>query len=263
MDTDTSDNFVVMAHIGKMICEIQDINFQYDMMKAVFEYGTFGEDSSFDNEIEQCLWILIKKTIDDTKSRRRVAQGEAKKRGRPRAKAQEVASENAENAQVDSENSDNAFELPDESADVAALATAAAQDDTPSLDDVYDYCAENALSVNAKEFYTYYEKNGWKTKKGEKITDWRAMCERWNKPIGFTVQDHATAPKREAPTQKKNIDTVQFLRTQWAEIDQMRAKYPKQWAIAINNRRRENPGEFFGLSEGETLRQMKKDGYSL
>ena len=70
MDDNKTDNFVVMAHIGEMLCTIQDQTLQYTMMKAVFEYGTFAKDTHFEDETQRCLWLLIKKSIDDMKSRR-------------------------------------------------------------------------------------------------------------------------------------------------------------------------------------------------
>lgn len=262
---DKSDNFVVMAHIGSMICNIQDEKLQYTMMKAVFEYGTYSTDSEFENETEQCLWTLIKKTIDDMKAHRRTNNSTKTKPGRPAKQPSQVKNENAETAPVESESDDWVCTVPESNntpSDVAALADEAAQEEKPTLDEVYEYCATQALSVNAQEFYTYYEKNAWRTKNGEKITNWRAMCERWAKPIGFETQEIRKPKAPKAPTQK-NRNTEQFIREQWQAIEKMKAKYPKEWAIAINNRRRENPNEFWGLSEGETYRQMLKDNYRI
>ena len=228
-----ADNFVVMAHIGELICEIADSDLQFKLMKAIFAYGTFGKDTKFEGEAERCLWKLIKKTIDDTKSRRakklNAESTEKKPRGRQR-KAVEAVAEVAET---------------ESAADVKELAQEASNDSEtkPQIDEVVNYCTTQALSVDPFVFYSFYEQKGWKTKAGEKITDWKAMCERWNKPkIGFQSQSYEE---------------------EQASIKAMQDKYPKQWSIYLNERRKNHPTEFFNYSVGETYRKMLNEHFTI
>lgn len=51
----------------------------------------------------------------------------------------------------------------------------------PSLEDVITECKENGYNrVNPDKFYYYYSNNGWKTKEGETITDWKNLVKKWN-----------------------------------------------------------------------------------
>lgn len=52
----------------------------------------------------------------------------------------------------------------------------------PTQNDIFSFAAENNLgNVDCIQFFTYYDCSGWKTKKGEPITDWQSLLIRWNK----------------------------------------------------------------------------------
>lgn len=49
-----------------------------------------------------------------------------------------------------------------------------------SLKEVEEYCFTYALKTDPKRFYDYYEKKGWRTKSGQPIRDWKALCRSWS-----------------------------------------------------------------------------------
>lgn len=48
----------------------------------------------------------------------------------------------------------------------------------PTLEEVLTYCRENALSIDAKEFFCYYEGNGWMVGKVP-MRNWRMVLKGW------------------------------------------------------------------------------------
>lgn len=50
----------------------------------------------------------------------------------------------------------------------------------PTLAEVEDYASEIESPVDAERFHKYYSQRGW-TKKGEPITDWKAVFRSWTK----------------------------------------------------------------------------------
>ncbi len=48
-------------------------------------------------------------------------------------------------------------------------------------EDVINYCRSRNLKTNPIKFFEYYSKLGWKTKGGEKITNWYSLAEDWDK----------------------------------------------------------------------------------
>ena len=50
----------------------------------------------------------------------------------------------------------------------------------PQLFEISSFCSENGLNVNAEKFFKYYSERGWKTSRGELITDWKSLVEKWS-----------------------------------------------------------------------------------
>lgn len=69
--------------------------------------------------------------------------------------------------------------------------------DTPTLEEIKDYCLERNNSVDAERFFDYYSANGWVQGKGKPIKDWKACVRTWER--GFS------APKQE-PKEKPSFD---------------------------------------------------------
>ena len=54
----------------------------------------------------------------------------------------------------------------------------------PTLEEVIAYQKEkNLLNVSPMKFFTFYENNGWKSKEGKDISNWKSLMEFWNKKV--------------------------------------------------------------------------------
>ncbi len=51
----------------------------------------------------------------------------------------------------------------------------------PTLEQVTDYCLERSSSVDAGEFFDFYETNGWVQGKGKPIKNWHACISTWER----------------------------------------------------------------------------------
>ena len=51
----------------------------------------------------------------------------------------------------------------------------------PSLDEVKDYILTNGIDVDAEQFYNVYQANGWVTKSGTPIKNWKAQVKTWTR----------------------------------------------------------------------------------
>lgn len=50
----------------------------------------------------------------------------------------------------------------------------------PTVDDVTAYCNIHKYRVDPIKFIEFYDKNGWTSKNGKPIIDWRSSLEYWN-----------------------------------------------------------------------------------
>ena len=51
---------------------------------------------------------------------------------------------------------------------------------TPSLEQVIDYCEQFDIDIDVEKFWYYYESIGWVVN-GKRITNWRARCKYWER----------------------------------------------------------------------------------
>ena len=52
---------------------------------------------------------------------------------------------------------------------------------TPTIFELSSFIKENNLNVDAQKFLDHYNNNGWKTAKGNPVTDWQATVKNWDK----------------------------------------------------------------------------------
>lgn len=53
--------------------------------------------------------------------------------------------------------------------------------DTPTLEAVRNYVADNGMTFDPDRFYDRYQSQGWRTSNGNPITDWQALCRYWQR----------------------------------------------------------------------------------
>lgn len=78
---------------------------------------------------------------------------------------------------------------------------------TPTFDEVADYIQEIGGGVDAHKFYSTYEQQGWKTKKGKPITDWKGAVRYWKSNEG---KYKAKSASKDIP-ECKNADAYRSL----------------------------------------------------
>lgn len=262
MNDNKTDNFIVMAHIGEMLCTIQDQTLQYTMMKAVFEYGTFGKDTHFEDETQCCLWLLIKKSIDDMKSRRE----NAKTRGRPRKTEPMPAEKIAADELYDVEPLDDVEgALKAVQTSQPATPPATPTEDIPeNVEVVKTYCALKKLKMDCEEFFLYYKKNHWRTSNGVKITNWKQAAQMWAQR-SFSPSTHNPPRPERALNQSYKTEFERYKAEAEAErapFIAMQAAHPSDWAICMNERRKTHEYEMYPFSEKAVYDEMVKAGFT-
>ena len=73
----------------------------------------------------------------------------------------------------------------------------------PTFDDVVEYARGRNGNVDPREFYDYYETNGWKQKNGNAVKNWQAAFRTW---------------EQRAKPQKKKTVVSQTPDSAWKEV---------------------------------------------
>lgn len=79
-----------------------------------------------------------------------------------------------------------------------------------SAGDVAAFVLDNNLDVDPDAFWNYYEANGWVTKAGTPVRNWKALCRTWNgKPQYTTTKTDAPAdPDGLTPEMRASVERV-------------------------------------------------------
>lgn len=79
-----------------------------------------------------------------------------------------------------------------------------------SAGDVATFVLDNNLDVDPDAFWNYYEANGWVTKAGTPVRNWKALCRTWHgKPQYTTTKKDAPAdPDGLTPEMRASVERV-------------------------------------------------------
>ncbi len=69
----------------------------------------------------------------------------------------------------------------------------------PAYEDVLAYCHEHKLRIDTKTFFEYYQSQGWRKSRGQKIKDWKACVRAWE-------SREASYPRANKSTVEKVLD---------------------------------------------------------
>ena len=75
----------------------------------------------------------------------------------------------------------------------------------PNIEDVQRYAEANGIRTDLQRCFAYYEKNGWKSKNGQPITDWMRTLRYW------AEQDGKFRKKKKGIPECKNADAYRSL----------------------------------------------------
>ena len=146
--------------------KIKDIEEREHMRKTIINYGLYGILPASLSELEEMAWTICKDLIDQQHHRREVnAANRAGKKAEPAT--------NEENSAIEPQPEEKpAQEIQQEKPKRKNFVK-------PTVEEIAAYCKEKKYTVNAQQFFNYYESNGWKIGRNA-MKSWQAAVQNWN-----------------------------------------------------------------------------------
>ena len=169
---------------------------QLKYFSAICRYGLFGEQPSFDGK-DLAIFLQIQFAIDNQNKRRSINRENGSFGGRPKTennRQKPNETEKKQNAEMN-RNEMNRNEEKKNTGDFSKSLSLSQNSSSkrfvkPTLEEIRSYCAERRNSVNAENFFDFYESNGWKVGKNQ-MKDWRASVRTWEKKNSQSNQNSA------------------------------------------------------------------------
>ena len=150
-----------------IIEKIKDIEEREWLRKVIINYGLHGlEPDTFFSEALEIAWTICKDLIDQQQHRREVnAANRVGKKAEPAT--------NEENSAIEPQPEEKpAQEIQPEKPKAKKFVK-------PTVEEIVAYCKEKKYTVNAQQFFNYYESNGWKIGRNS-MKSWQAAVQNWN-----------------------------------------------------------------------------------
>ena len=150
-----------------IIEKIKDIEEREWLRKVIIQYGLHGiEPETFNSEALEIAWTICKDLIDQQQHRREVnAANRAGKKAEPAT--------NEENSAAEPQPEEKpAQEIQQEKPKRKNFVK-------PTVEEIEAFCKEKKYTVNAQQFFNYYESNGWKIGRNA-MKSWQAAVQNWN-----------------------------------------------------------------------------------
>jgi hypothetical protein len=150
-----------------IIEKIKDIEEREWLRKVIIQYGLHGiEPESFNSEALEIAWTICKDLIDQQHHRREVnAANRAGKKAEPATNEENLAAEPQPEEKP-------AQEIQQEKPKRKNFVK-------PTVEEIEAFCKEKKYTVNAQQFFNYYESNGWKIGRNA-MKSWQAAVQNWN-----------------------------------------------------------------------------------
>lgn len=150
-----------------IIEKIKDIEEREWLRKVIIQYGLHGiAPESFNSEALEIAWTICQDLIDQQQHRREV--NAANRAGR---KAEPATNE--ENSAIEPQPEEKpAQEIQQEKPKRKNFVK-------PTVEEIAAFCKEKKYTVNAQQFFNYYESNGWKIGRNA-MKSWQAAVQNWN-----------------------------------------------------------------------------------
>lgn len=143
--------------------KIKDSEEREHMRHTIINYGLYGTEPAGLSELEEMAWTICKDLIDQQYRRRETnAQNRAAKKTDTTAEA-EPAPEPEPVQETKPKNQ------PEKRAKFVK----------PTVEEIAAYCNEKKYNVNARQFFNYYESNGWKVGRNA-MKSWQAAVQNWS-----------------------------------------------------------------------------------
>jgi hypothetical protein len=154
--------------------KIKDSEEREHMRKTIINYGLYGTEPAGLSELEEMAWTICKDLIDQQYRRRETnAQNRAAKKAEtatPEATA-EVEPEPAQEPETKPEGTpeEKSKSQPEKRAKFVK----------PTVEEIAAYCKDKGYNINARQFFNYYESNGWKVGRNA-MKSWQAAVQNWS-----------------------------------------------------------------------------------
>ena len=150
-----------------VIEKIKDIEEREWLRKVIIQYGLHGTaPESFNSEALEIAWTICKDLIDQQIHRREVnAANRAGKKAEPETNKENLAAEPQPEEKP-------AQEIQQEKPKRKNFVK-------PTVEEIAAFCKEKNYTVNAQQFFNYYESNGWKIGRNA-MKSWQAAVQNWN-----------------------------------------------------------------------------------
>ena len=150
-----------------VIEKIKDIEEREWLRKVIIQYGLHGTaPESFNSEALEIAWTICKDLIDQQIHRREVnAANRAGKKAEPETNKENLAAEPQPEEKT-------AQEIQQEKPKRKNFVK-------PTVEEIAAFCKEKKYTVNAQQFFNYYESNGWKIGRNA-MKSWQAAVHNWN-----------------------------------------------------------------------------------
>ena len=150
-----------------VIEKIKDIEEREWLRKVIIQYGLHGTaPESFNSEALEIAWTICKDLIDQQIHRREVnAANRAGKKAEPETNKENLAAEPQPEEKP-------AQEIQQEKPKRKNFVK-------PTVEEIAALCKEKKYTVNAQQFFNYYESNGWKIGRNA-MKSWQAAVQNWN-----------------------------------------------------------------------------------
>ena len=150
-----------------VIEKIKDIEEREWLRKVIIQYGLHGTaPESFNSEALEIAWTICKDLIDQQIHRREVnAANRAGKKAEPETNKENLAAEPQPEEKP-------AQEIQQEKPKRKNFVK-------PTVEEIAAFCKEKKYTVNAQQFFNFYESNGWKIGRNA-MKSWQAAVQNWN-----------------------------------------------------------------------------------
>lgn len=150
-----------------IIEKIKDIEQREWLRKVIIQYGLHGTaPDTFNSEALEIAWTICKDLIDQQTHRREVnAANRAGKKTEPATNEENPAAEPQPEEKP-------AQEIQQEKPKRKNFVK-------PTVEEIEAFCKEKKYTVNAQQFFNYYESNGWKIGRNA-MKSWQAAVQNWN-----------------------------------------------------------------------------------
>ena len=191
------------------------------LIDAVISYGLDGVEPTFESRAVNVAWVLIKPQLD--------ANWKKYENGRKGAPFGKMGGAPIGNTNASKTTPKQPQNNPKTTPNVNVNANVNANDNglcsikeqkphniesggaflknAPAIDKIREYIEAGGLDVDADEFFEHYEDNGWVTKDGKPITNWRRLLRSWDKRKRQPDSDADTHDEAEADSEADSKPT--------------------------------------------------------